>query len=424
MAVFRTMTQFDGLWRNPAFLRFWAADTVSVFGSLITRIALPFTAILVLDARAFEMSLLVLADLVPSCLVGLPVGVWVDRQRRLPLMIVSDVMRAAVLVSIPIAAAFDALTLAHLYVVAFVASALTVLFNVAQVSILPSLVPHEDLLEANSKTSATQSVSEIGAFGIGGWLVQLLSGPGAILIDAVSFLASAVLLRGVAVNETAPDTKERSRMRQEILAGLGPLWRQPLLRATAVASSAGWFGFSIFGALISLFSLRELGFEAGPLAMIYAVGGVSSLVGSVLARPVTRALGVGPAMIAGLLVAGVLLMPLAAAQGHGALAAVCLLVQQLGDGAVLVFMINEVSLRQTIVPPGLMGRVNASAEFLRSIARLSGVLVAGLAGEIIGLRATLGLGGAVVALGAIFLALSSLRSLKTMPASARPALHG
>ena len=167
------MTQFDGLWRNPAFLRFWAADTVSVFGSLITRIALPFTAILMLNASAFEISLLVLADLVPSCVVGLPVGVWVDRVRRLPLMIASDVMRAAVLVSIPIAAAFDALTLAQLYAVSFVASALTVLFNVAQVSILPALVSREDLLEANSKTSATQSISEIGAFGIGGWLVQL-----------------------------------------------------------------------------------------------------------------------------------------------------------------------------------------------------------------------------------------------------------
>jgi MFS family permease len=126
-----------------------------------------------LNASAFEISLLVLADLVPSCVVGLPVGVWVDRVRRLPLMIASDVMRAAVLVSIPIAAAFDALTLAQLYAVSFVASALTVLFNVAQVSILPALVSREDLLEANSKTSATQSISEIGAFGIGGWLVQL-----------------------------------------------------------------------------------------------------------------------------------------------------------------------------------------------------------------------------------------------------------
>ena len=417
------MTRFDGLWRNPAFLRLWAADTISVFGSLITRIALPFTAILVLDARAFEMSLLMLADLVPSCLVGLPVGVWVDRQRRLPLMIASDVMRAAVLVSIPIAAAFDALTLAQLYVVALLASGLTVLFNVAQISILPSLVPQGDLLEANSKTSATQAVSEIGAFGIGGWLVQLLSGPGAILIDAVSFLASAALLRGVAVDETRPAPTVRSRMRLEIFEGLNYMWRQPLLRVTAVASTAGWFGFSIFGALISLFSLKELGFEAGPLAMIYAVGGVSSLAGSVLARRVTRALGAGPAMIGGLLVAGVLLMPLAAAQGHGALGAACLLIQQLGDGAVLVFMINEVSLRQTIVAPGLMGRVNASAGFLHSMARLSGVLAAGLAGEVIGLRATLGLGGAVVTLGAVFLALTPLRSLKMMPAGPTPVVN-
>ena len=354
------MTQFDGLWRNPGFLRFWAADTVSVFGSLITRIALPFTAILMLNASAFEVSLLVLADLVPSCVVGLPVGVWVDRVRRLPLMIASDVMRAAVLVSIPIAAAFDALTLAQLYAVSFVASALTVLFNVAQVSILPALVSREDLLEANSKTSATQSISEIGAFGIGGWLVQLLSGPGAILVDAVSFLASAVVLRSVAVNETAPATEVRSAMRREIVAGLDYVWHQPLLRTTALASMALLFGLSIFGTIISLFALKELGFEAGPLAMIFAVGGVSSLVGSVLVGPVTRALGVGPAMIVGLLVAGLLLLPLVLAQGHGASAAVWLAVQQLGDGAVLVFLINEVSLRQTIVAPGLMGRVNSS----------------------------------------------------------------
>ena len=418
------MTQFDGLWRNPGFRRFWAADTVSVFGSLITRIALPFTAILMFNASAFEMSLLVLADLVPSCVVGLPVGVWVDRVRRLPLMIASDVMRAAVLVSIPIAAAFDALTLAQLYAVSFAASALTVLFNVAQISILPALVSRDDLLEANSKTSATRSISEIGAFGIGGWLVQSLSGPGAILVDAVSFLASAVLLRSVPVNETAPAAEVRSAMRREIVAGLDHVWHQPLLRATALASMALWFGFSIFGTIISLFALKELGFEAGPLATIFAVGGVSSLVGSVLVGPVTRALGVGLAMIAGLLVAGLLLMPLVAAHGHGASAAACLLVQQLGDGAVLVFLINEVSLRQTIVAPALMGRVNSSAEFLRSIARVSGVLISGVAGEIIGLRATLGLAGAVVTLAAIFLALTSLPSLKSMPACATPTMNG
>jgi len=415
------MTRLDGLWRDPTFLRFWAADTVSVFGSLITRIALPFTAILLLDASAFDMSLLVAADLVPSCVVVLAVGVWVDRLRRLPLMIASDVMRAAVLISVPIAAMFDVLTLGQLYVVSFVTSVLTVLFNVAQVSILPALVSREHLLEANSKTAATQSVSEIGAFGIGGWLVQLLGGPGAMLIDAASFLASALLLRGLGENELPTAADGRPGMRQEIVAGLDYLWRQPLLRATTVASAAGWFGFGIFGTIISLFALKELGFEAGPLAMIFAVGGVSSLAGSVVARPVTRTLGVGLAMILGLLVTGLLLLPLTAARGHGTWAAVCLLVQQLGDGAALVFLINEVSLRQTIVAPGLMGRVNSSTEFLRSIARLSGVLVAGLAGETIGLRATLGLGGAVVTLGALVLALTSVRSLKTMPSSAIPA---
>jgi Na+/melibiose symporter-like transporter len=416
--------RFDSLWRNPAFVRFWAADTVSVFGSLITRIALPFTAVLMLNANAFEMSVLALADLVPSCVLGLPVGVWVDRRRRLPLMIASDVMRSAVLVSIPVAAAFGVLTLAQIYIVSFIASALTVLFNVAQVSILPALVSREDLIGANSKTSATRSVSEIGAFGIGGWLVQLFSGPGAILIDAVSFLASAVLLRSVRVNETAPATDTRAEIRYELIAGFNYVWQQPLLRATAVASIALWFGFSVFGTIISLFALKELGFEAGPLAMIFAVGGASSLVGSVLARPVTRALGVGHAMITGAVVAGLLLMPLVAARGHGVFAAACLLVQQLGDGAVVVFVINEVSLRQTIVAPGLMGRVNASAQVLGSIARLSGVLVAGLVGGAIGLRATLGLGGAAVTLGAISLAFTSLRSLKTMPESPTPAVNG
>src|SRR5262245_61355163 len=251
------MPRFEGLWRHPTFLRFWAADTISVFGSLITRIALPFTAILMFNASAFEMSMLVLADLVPSCVVVLAVGVWVDRLRRLPLMIASDVMRAAVLLSVPIAAAFGVLTLEQLYIVSFVSSVLTVLFNVAQVSILPALVSREHLLEANSKTTATQSVSEVGAFGIAGWLVQLLGGPGAMLIDAASFLASALLLRGLQTNEMAPATGERLGMRQEIVAGLNYLWRQPILRATTVASTAAWFGFGVFGTLISLFAIKE-----------------------------------------------------------------------------------------------------------------------------------------------------------------------
>jgi Na+/melibiose symporter-like transporter len=411
------MGQPDSLWHNASFVRFWAADTISVFGSLITRVALPFTAILVLDADAFEVSLLALADLVPSFIVGLPVGVWVDRLRRLPLMIAADLVRAVVLVSIPVAYWLDALTLAHLFGVALITSALTVLFNVSQVSLLPSLVARGDLLEANSKTSATQSISEVGAFGVSGWLVQLLSGPGAILIDAVSFLSSALFLKQVQVVEAANTTGARPGMKQEIEEGLRLVASQPVLRATAIAGTTLWFGLAIFGTLISLFALRELGFEAGPLAMIFAVGGISSLLGSLLAQPVTRRLGVGPSMILGLLIAGVLLLPLSIANGAGAFAIACLVAQQLGDGAILVFMINEVSLRQILVAEGMLGRVNATNEFLRSVARLLGVLVAGLAGEALGLRAALALGGAIATLGAVSLAMTSVRHLRTLQAS-------
>ncbi|HLF76047.1 MAG TPA: MFS transporter [Dehalococcoidia bacterium] len=411
------MTDTSSLWHNPAYLRFWAADTISVFGSLVTRVALPFTAILALDASAFEVSLLALADLVPSFVVGLPIGVWVDRLKRLPLMIAADLVRAAVLLSIPVAAWLDALTLGQLYAVSFLASALTVLFNVAQVSVLPSLVPRKDLLEANSKTSATQSISEVGAFGISGWLVQLLSGPGAILIDAISFVASAILLKQVKAQEALVEVEQRVGMRQEILEGLQLVGSHPLLRAIALASTALWFGLAIFGTLISLFALRELGFDAGPLAMIFAVGGMSSLLGSVLVQPVTRRLGIGPAMIAGLAISGLLLMPLSVAQGAGLFAVACLVVQQLGDGATLVFMINEVTLRQAIVSQRMIGRVNATNEFLRSLARLLGVLVAGLAGELLGLRVALALGGGIVIAGALFLSLTSLRSVKTLGAT-------
>jgi len=408
----------SSLWRNQAFLCFWAADTISVFGSLITRVALPFTAILALDANAFEVSMLALADLVPSFIVGLPVGVWVDRLRRLPLMIASDIARAAMLVSIPIAAWADVLSLEQLYTVAFVTSGFTVLFNTSQVSVLPAIVSRDEVLEANSKTSASQSVSEIGAFGLSGWLVQLLSGPGAVLIDAASFIASALLLKQVRVEERRTAVVEQPGMRREIVEGLRLVASQPLLRATAIASATLWFGLAIFGTLIALFALRELGFNAGPLAMIFAVGGFSSLLGSLLAQPVTRRLGIGPTMIVCLFIAGLLLLPLSLAHCAGAFAAGCLIAQQVGDGALLIFMVNEVSLRQTLVSNELLGRVNATNESLRAVARLAGVLVSGVAGELLGLRLTLRLGGGVVVAGAAFLWLTSLRSLTVAPANA------
>src|SRR2546426_9011428 len=193
-ARLRTWLSFDGLWQHPDFVRLWTGQTISVFGSLIGRTALPFTAILVLDARPYQIALLLAADIAPGLIVNPVAGVWVDGLRRRPILIAADVGRAVLLASIPVAYAFDSLRMEQLYVIACLTGALTMTFDVAYRSYLPSLVGREELLEGNSKLTASSAAAEVGAFGAAGWLVQLFTGPIAILVDAVSFLFSALFV--------------------------------------------------------------------------------------------------------------------------------------------------------------------------------------------------------------------------------------
>src|SRR5918997_4077677 len=180
--------------RNANFVHLWGAATVSIFGSLVTRTALPFTAILLLDASPFAISVLRVAELLPGFLFGLVAGAWVDRLRRKPIMITTDLGRALLIATIPLAAFLGWLGLGHLYIVAALVSALSVFFDVAYQSILPTLVRNDELVEANSKLSAALSVAEASAFSSAGWLIQLLTAPAAILVDAFTFVASAGLV--------------------------------------------------------------------------------------------------------------------------------------------------------------------------------------------------------------------------------------
>src|SRR5215203_217217 len=184
----------DGLWRNAGFVHLWGAATVSTFGSLVTRTALPFTAILLLDASPTAIGVLRIAQLLPGFLLGLVAGAWVDLLRRKPIMIATDLGRALLIVTIPVAAFLGWLGLGQLYVIAALVSALSVFFDVSYQSLLPSLVKNDELVEANSKLSAAMSVAEVSAFSSAGWLIQLLTAPVAMLIDAVTFLASAGLV--------------------------------------------------------------------------------------------------------------------------------------------------------------------------------------------------------------------------------------
>jgi MFS family permease len=409
--------QPTGLWRNDAFRKLWAAETISVFGSLVSRTALSFTAILALRATPFQLGLLATADLLPGFLIGLLAGVWVDRLRRRPIMIAADLGRALLLGTIPLAAVLGVLRIEQLYAVALLTGVLTLFFDVANRAYLPALVAPEALVEGNSALTASASVAEFGAFAIAGWLVQWLSGPLAVLIDAVSFLVSALCLAAIRAPESPPTVEERQSVRTEVAEGLRAVLHHPLLRALTAATALLGVSGGVIGTVIVAFMVRDLGFRPGVLGMIFAVGGLSSLLGALAVGPVTRRLGVGRTLVGSLVFAalGVLLVP--CAQGPGWLSGTLLVGSQLvTDPAQTVYEINQVSLRQRVAPARMLGRVNAALEMAGLGAALAGSLAGGVLGGRIGLRATLVAGACGTLLAALWLGLSpALRTLKAEP---------
>jgi MFS family permease len=409
--------RLTGLWNNPDFLKLWAGQTVSVFGSLITWTALQFTAIIVLDASPFQVALLAAATPVAGIVAGLVTGVWVDRLPRRPLMIAADLGRAALLAGIPIAAVAGVLRIEQLYVVAFLTGVLTIIFDVAYQSFLPTVVRREELLEGNSKLTASASAAEVGAFGISGWLVQILTAPFAVLVDAVSFVISAICLIRIRVPESPPTPPEhRQSIRAEVVAGLRVVWQQPVLRALAGSAALEALARGLIGSVILLYLNRELGFGPAVLGMIFGIGGLSSLAGAVVAERFVRRIGIGPTIISSLFVsaAGTLLTVLA---HDTSMLAVGLLVanQLITDPAATVNDIASTSLRQSVTPDRVLGRVNASIRFAALTVTFIGTLCAGLLAEGIGLRQTLVIGIGINALAAVWLLLSPVRGLRTVP---------
>jgi MFS family permease len=370
--------RFTGLWRHWDFVRLWAGQTISLVGSGMG--ALPFAAIFALGATPGQMALLSAARLAPGLLAGLFAGVWVDRLRRRPILIGADLGRAALLCSIPLAAWLDALRIEQLYLVALGEGTLTICFDVAYHAYLPSLVGREELVEANSKLSASASAAEVSAFSIGGWLVQLFSATTAALLDGLSFLASALFVSRIHAPEPPPaPAAQRESMAREIGEGLGVLLRHPVQRALTGALLARDLSYGIIGAVIVLYGTRTLGFQPGVLGMIFGVGGLSSLLGAVLAGRVTCRLGLGPAIIAGALIYPLTTALVPLAHGAGLTAAALLIASQVfGDIALTVGEIGRTSLRQAITPDRLLGRVNASSQFVGTGVMLFGSLAAGV----------------------------------------------
>ncbi len=400
-----------GLWKNSDFVKLWLGQTVSHFGSGITGIALPLTAVLVLAATPAQMGILGALDGVSVLVIGLLAGVWVDRVRRRTVLIATDLGRAFILSTIPLAALLGVLRIGQLYVVAALAGMLTVIFTVASSAYVPSLIPQESLVEGNSKLGMSDALAEIGGPAVAGPLVQLLSAPFAILFDALSFLFSACSLGLIHMPEPPPTTLEqRKSILSDLIEGLRLVLKNPLLRS--LAGSAGIFSLfgNFVGALYALYVIRQIGAPPIFLGLLVATGGVSALLGALMAEHVVQRFGLGKTVGIGLFMYGAtgLLIPLAG--GSITLALFLLFLSQLlGDASISIYFIAEVSLRQSLVPSNLLGRTNASMQFLSQGVAPLGALLAGILGGMIGLRLTILIGVLGVMLAGTWLLLSPVR---------------
>jgi MFS family permease len=379
------------LWRNPDFMKLWAGQAISELGSRFTREGLPLVAVISLGATTVQTGLLAAASTIPVLVLALVAGVWVDRVRRRPVLVSTDLARAAVLLVVPVGAWLGFLRVELLFAVAVVTGALTVFFDVAYRSYLPVLVSRQHLVEGNSKLAATDAAAEVGGPALVGALIQVVTAPVAILVDALSYLWSALAVGLIRHREPVPSRPQAGpAMRHEVAEGTRAVLHNPVLRALAATAATRTFFGGFYAALYALYVIRELHFGPAALGLAVAAGGAGDLIGALVAGRTARRFGLGRTLVGTALVGGSveLLTPLAF--GPLAVALTMLATAQLvGDLTRSVYLVHETSLRQTVTPDRLLGRVNASTTFVSLGMLPVGAVTAGVTASQIGARATL-----------------------------------
>src|SRR5258706_7737545 len=413
----------NGLWRNPDFVKLWGSLTITHFGGQVTFLALPLTAALMLNATHFEVGIITALEALPFALFGLPSGVLVDRLQKLPIIIGADVGRALALLAVPVCAWIGVLSMPVLYLVGFLVGTGSIIGWPAYQVFMTERVGRSNLVEANAKIGISDSAAQLVGPGIAGALIQWLTAPFAILLDALCFLVSALMLRGIPpAASDAPKARPR-RMIVEIREGLAVVWHNPTLRAL-VWSIALWQVFPhAFIAILLLYAARELGFSAGHVGVLFMMAGGGSLAAATLTSRLNARFRIGRNMLAGFCGTGAARVLLAFAIGPAWLR-LLLFAGSLFilDLSAMVFFINYLTLRQAVTPDRLLGRVPSTMIALTVATAPLGGLAGGWIAEHIGLRATLAIAGA----GALILAglvtwLSPLSKMHRMPEPQEPA---
>jgi len=401
------------------FALLWVAETIGQVGMQITVLGLPLAAIMILKATPLEVGALRALEWLPFLLISLLVGIWVDRRRRRPILIAGNIGRACILLAIPLAFALGALSLWQLYSVAFLAGILSVFFDVASQSYLPSLIARDQLVRGNALLEASRSGAGIVGPSIAGALIGFLTAPMAIVVNVLGFLMSAVLLGCIRHDEPEPDRRVNkagrlSLMRDEIIDGLRYVRRQRTLRAIAAFSAASNLGFSLVESIFLIYAVRQLRLNVGEIGLMYAVGNIGLLAGAVFAGPLAVRIGLGRTLIVSSGLQGLSLVPVPLA----ALASPLLLLitgQLLRTCGVVLFNVTAASLRQAMTPDHLRGRMNATMRFVGWGIIPVGSVLGGVVATLASVQVTLWIGAIAGLLAIVPVALSPLRTIHHLP---------
>jgi MFS family permease len=389
------------LWRNADFMRLWVGQTISEAGTQVSALAVPTVAILLLHATPFQVGLLTALEFLPFPVLGLVAGVYADRLRRRPLMIASDLGRMVALFTIPIAFSFGVLTMEQLYVVGLVVGVFNVFFGISYQSYLPALIDRADLVEGNSKIEVSRSTAQLAGPAIAGFAIQAIGAAEAILIDAASYLVSAVSIWLIKKPEPKPapaTASGRSGFWHEMWEGIQVVIHNPTLWKIAGCTATANLGSNMAFAVELIFMYRYLHFAPSVVGIVFAVGAVGGLLGAIATTAVVKRLGVGVTLLVSILGGSLLMATPLAAQTNAPVFLSALFFFEFLIGA--PYNITQVSLRQAITPDRVQGRMNATMRTIVWGTIPIGSVVGGILGTVIGVVPTIVLGGFIALLAA------------------------
>ena len=407
------------LWRNGQFLRLWTGETASAVGSQLGGLALPFLAVSVLAASEFEVGLLGAVGTAAFLLIGLPAGAWVDRWLKRRVMLYSDLARALALATIPLASLFGTLTIWHLLVVAAVVGVATVFFDVSYQSYIPVLVEPERISEANSKLETTQQLARVGGPAASGILLAIVRAPVLVAIDAFTYLLSFIVLSTIRDTEVVAPKADRKPLVEEIKEGAAFVIREPLLRLIVLCTSVSNLFGTLAMTMLPVLVLRELGLSPAAWGVAASVGAVGGLLGAMFSARIAKVVGEGTVIPLSAVGSGVGIVLLALMTVFPDAAIPLLMAAEfVFSFTVLVYNIAQVSYRQRICPPKLLGRMNASIRFVVwGVLPIAG-LASGAVSTAIGVVPTIWIGAIGAVAGSGFVVFSPLLGMRELPKQA------